>query len=177
MVPQMIIMGWINFFFQGFVVIKLPFPLTPRFKQMLQSGVDTRDMDVTWVSSLSWYFLNLFGLGSVFSLILGDNNAAGVDMTAMSSMPGMMPGAMPGMGQPGQPQDFNKLFLAEKENVMITPHVWDLDDIEDRLLKKYGKAVKSIEKKKSSTKPTVREPSVRDKIKASQQQKGGNRRR
>lgn len=41
---------------------------------MLQSGVDTRDMDVTWVSSLSWYFLNLFGLGSVFALILGDSN-------------------------------------------------------------------------------------------------------
>lgn len=160
-------------------LVKLPFPLTPRFKQMLQSGVDTRDMDVTWVSSLSWYFLNLFGLGSVFSLILGDNNgkeinvrkitvflinnvAAGVDMTAMSAMPGMMPGAMPGMGQPGQPQDFNKLFLAEKENIMITPHVWDLEDVEDRLLRKYGKTVltKKIEAKKPST--------VRDKIKASQ---------
>ncbi|KAI9255521.1 integral membrane protein DUF106-domain-containing protein [Sporodiniella umbellata] len=140
MVPQMIIMGWINFFFQGFVVIKLPFPLTPRFKSMLQSGVDTRDMDVSWVSSLSWYFLNLFGLGSVFSLILGDNNAAGVDMTAMSAMPGLMPGA----AQPGQPQDFNKLFLAEKENVMITPHVWDLDNVEERLLKKYGKSVHKI---------------------------------
>ncbi|CAO3681837.1 unnamed protein product [Rhizopus stolonifer] len=148
MVPQMIIMGWINFFFQGFVVIKLPFPLTPRFKSMLQSGVDTRDMDVTWVSSLSWYFLNLFGLGSVFSLILGDNNAAGVDMTAMSAMPGMMPG----MAQPGQPQDFNKLFLAEKENIMITPHVWDLDNVEERLLKKYGKAV--VTKKQESVKPS-----------------------
>ncbi|KAI9246815.1 integral membrane protein DUF106-domain-containing protein [Helicostylum pulchrum] len=175
MVPQMVIMGWINFFFQGFIVIKLPFPLTPRFKQMLQSGVDTRDMDVTWVSSLSWYFLNLFGLGSVFSLILGDNNAAGVDMTAMSSMPGMMPGAMPG-AQPGQPQDFNKLFLAEKENVMITPHVWDLEDVEERLLKKYGKTVaasKKIEGKKLVS-PT-RETTVRDKIKAAQ--KGGSKRR
>ncbi|GAA5801971.1 hypothetical protein HPULCUR_007431 [Helicostylum pulchrum] len=175
MVPQMVIMGWINFFFQGFIVIKLPFPLTPRFKQMLQSGVDTRDMDVTWVSSLSWYFLNLFGLGSVFSLILGDNNAAGVDMTAMSSMPGMMPGAMPG-AQPGQPQDFNKLFLAEKENVMITPHVWDLEDVEKRLLKKYGKTVaasKKIEGKKLVS-PT-RETTVRDKIKAAQ--KGGSKRR
>ncbi|CEG65755.1 hypothetical protein RMATCC62417_02470 [Rhizopus microsporus] len=145
MVPQMIIMGWINFFFQGFVVTKLPFPLTPRFKSMLQSGVDTRDMDVSWVSSLSWYFLNLFGLGSVFSLILGDNNAAGVDMTAMSAMPGMMPG----MGQPGQPQDFNKLFLAEKENIMITPHQWELEDIEQRLLEKYGKRPYNQQRRKS----------------------------
>ncbi|KAG1646913.1 hypothetical protein G6F44_000355 [Rhizopus delemar] len=156
MVPQMIIMGWINFFFQGFVVIKLPFPLTPRFKSMLQSGVDTRDMDVTWVSSLSWYFLNLFGLGSVFSLILGDNNAAGVDMTAMSAMPGMMPG----MGQPGQPQDFKKLFMAEKENVMITPHAWDLDDIEERLLKKYGKKVATNKKETASTATTPNAKSI-----------------
>ena len=51
---------------------------------MLQSGVDTRDMDVTWVSSLSWYFLNLFGLGSVFALILGDNNGNVIYMLAMT---------------------------------------------------------------------------------------------
>jgi hypothetical protein len=88
-------------------------------------------------------------------------------MTAMGSMPGMMPGAMPGQGQPGQPQDFNKLFLAEKENVMITPHVWNLEDVEERLLKKYGKTVKSIENKKTS-KSAVREPTVREKVKAVQ---------
>lgn len=61
-----------------YIIVKLPFPLTPRFKTMLQSGVNTRDMDVTWVSSLSWYFLNLFGLGSVFALILGDNNGMSI---------------------------------------------------------------------------------------------------
>ena len=54
--------------------VKLPFPLTIRFKSMLQSGVMTRDLDVRWVSSLSWYFLNLMGLQSVFGFILGSNN-------------------------------------------------------------------------------------------------------
>lgn len=97
-------------------------------------------------------------------------------MTAMSSMPGMMPGAMPGMGQPGQPQDFNKLFLAEKENIMITPHVWDLEDIEERLLKKYGKTVKSASTKKSIAESSTKKvPNVRDKIKAAQ--KNSNKRR
>ena len=76
MVPQTLLMGWINLFFAGFIVIKLPFPLTPRFKQMLQANIGTSDMDVTWVSSLSWYFLNLFGLNSVYRLLLGEENGA-----------------------------------------------------------------------------------------------------
>jgi hypothetical protein len=54
--------------------VKLPFPLTPQFKSMLQSGVGTRDLDVRWVSSLSWYFLTLFGLQPVYNFILGSNN-------------------------------------------------------------------------------------------------------
>lgn len=101
-VPQSILMGWINLFFSGFVLsrligslarqindcvqailmlgysyaARLPFPLTIRFKSMMQRGIDTPDMDVTWVSSLSWYFLNLFGLNTVYGLILGGDNAA-----------------------------------------------------------------------------------------------------
>lgn len=99
MVPQTVIMGWINYFFTGFVLstykfregmflseyvltschlflmlVRLPFPLTLRFKLMLQRGIDTSDMDVTWVSSISWYFLCLFGLNAIFRLILGDGN-------------------------------------------------------------------------------------------------------
>jgi len=54
-------------------LVKLPFPLTPQFKSMLQAGVGTRDLDVRWVSSISWYFLTLFGLQPVYNFILGSN--------------------------------------------------------------------------------------------------------
>ncbi|KAJ3810633.1 integral membrane protein DUF106-domain-containing protein [Lentinula aff. lateritia] len=154
MVPQMVIMGWINFFFQGFVLIKLPFPLTLGFKSMLQRGIETPDMDVRWVSSLSWYFLNFFGLNGLYRLILGNDNcmsfpavylwflilnsslaAADTSQTMMAS-----PFAA-GANQPGQPQDYVKLFKAEKDNLAFAEglYSWMGDDVETRLLRKHGK--------------------------------------
>jgi hypothetical protein len=143
MVPQMLIMGWVNFFFSGFVLIKLPFPLTLRFKPMLQRGIETAEMDVTWVSSLSWYFLNLFGLRGIFGLILGDGNAA-------DGMRDMQQMAQPqqAMMQPGQPQDMLKVFKSEKESLDLIVHQWELSDIEDRLLAQWGLQEAATAKKK-----------------------------
>ncbi|KAH8106106.1 integral membrane protein DUF106-domain-containing protein [Cristinia sonorae] len=137
MVPQMIIMGWINFFFQGFVLIKLPFPLTLGFKAMLQRGIETPDMDVRWVSSLSWYFLNFFGLNGLYRLILGNDNSA--DSSRDMSTPFAAAAAAP---QLGQAQDFSKLFKAEIDNLEFSKglHSWVADDVETRILKKYGRA-------------------------------------
>lgn len=56
------------------IVVKLPFPLTIKFKSMLQAGVATRDMDPQWMSSISWYVLCIFGLQSVFNYLLGSDN-------------------------------------------------------------------------------------------------------
>ncbi|KAF3530051.1 hypothetical protein DY000_02037826 [Brassica cretica] len=74
-IPQTLTFAWVNFFFSGFVAAKIPFPLTQRFRSMLQNGIDLSTVDVSYVSSRSWYFLNLFGLRGLFSLILGDENA------------------------------------------------------------------------------------------------------
>jgi len=136
-VPQTVIMGWINLFFTGFILIKLPFPLTLRFKSMLQRGIDTPNMDVTWVSSLSWYFINLMGLNSVYRLILGEENAA--DGTRDMQAVGAIGGIIAGQQMAGQPaQDFVKLFAAERDNLELIEHHYVNDSVEVRYLRRYG---------------------------------------
>ncbi|VVT58008.1 uncharacterized protein SAPINGB_P005991 [Magnusiomyces paraingens] len=128
-VPQTIMMTWVNALFSGFVLMKLPFPLTIRFKSMLQSGVATPDLDVRWVSAVSWYVLNLIGLKSVFALLLGNDNTAG-------GLQNQATPAMPQLGTPGL--DPSKLFIAEAENLQLTVPESLLNGIESRLLRKYS---------------------------------------
>ncbi|KAI7752426.1 hypothetical protein M8C21_005096 [Ambrosia artemisiifolia] len=50
-IPQTLTFAWVNFFFSGFVAAKIPFPLTQRFRSMLQNGIDLSTVDVSYVSS------------------------------------------------------------------------------------------------------------------------------
>jgi hypothetical protein len=65
---------WVGDVLMSGVLVRLPFPLTIKFKSMLQAGVATRDMDPQWMSSISWYVLCIFGLQSVFNYLLGSDN-------------------------------------------------------------------------------------------------------
>ncbi|EAA35923.1 hypothetical protein GE21DRAFT_1722 [Neurospora crassa] len=126
-IPNTLIMSWINAFFSGYVIMKLPFPLTIKFKSMLQAGVMTKDMDPRWMSSISWYFLCIFGLQSVFNFLLGSDNAASQMAQQMGGM-----GAAPQMFGPGVDPD--KQFKAEAENLAVIEHYSVLDNVEERLL-------------------------------------------
>lgn len=65
-------------------------------------------------------------------------SAADASQTMMST-----PFAGAATMQPGQPQDFNKLFKAEQDNLEFAEGVysWVANDIETRILKKYGRKV------------------------------------
>lgn len=119
-VPQTLTFAWVNFFFSGFVAAKIPFPLTQRFRPMLQNGIDLSSVDVSYVSSRSWYFLNLFGLRGFFSLILGEENATDDTQKMMQ-----MGGQMGGFGM-----DPSKTLTAEKDGLELIQHDWALPKLE-----------------------------------------------
>lgn len=125
-VPQMLTAAWVNFFFTGFVVGKVPFPLTQRFRSMLQRGIELQSLDVTYVSSLSWYFLNFFGLRGVFQLCLGENTIDDAQMMQQQMAMGM---------------DTSKAFVAVKENLEMLKHEWMMHVAErraERLLRRLN---------------------------------------
>jgi hypothetical protein len=59
----------VSFFFSGFVMGKVPFSLSPRFRPMLQRGVDLASLDVSYFTGLSYYILLLFSSRGPFSLV------------------------------------------------------------------------------------------------------------
>lgn len=133
-IPQTLIMAWVNFFFAGSVVMKLPFPLTEGFKSMLQNGVNTPDLSVRYVSAISWYFVNLLGLRPIYSLLMDDPLAAQelVNQQQQQQQQQMMPN----LGGPGGPKA-DKVFQAESENIQILQHESIYDGIASRILNRY----------------------------------------
>lgn len=128
MVPNIVMMGWVSYFFNGFVLVKVPFMLTEGFKEMLQRGVELTTLDVSYVSSLSWYFLAVFGLRGLFGLILGDNQLPDEARLMQQQM---------GMGANPMAFDAKKAYKAERTALDYVEHKCSLENAEANFLRKY----------------------------------------
>ena len=66
-VPMVALGSWINYAFAGFLCAKLPFPLTFRFKPMLQRGMESLvSLDPSWCA-LSHFLLQFALFASITS--------------------------------------------------------------------------------------------------------------
>lgn len=147
--PQLALGAFVNFFFRGFILGKLPFALSPKFRGMLQSGIDLPSLDVAYLSSLSYYMLLLFGSRGVMTLFFQDaavNDAAAMmQMQMQTQMTFMNPASM----------DPEKAYKAEAQALDLLQYQWRLQGSEERaaevLKNKLAKGIKSrplLEKKK-----------------------------
>lgn len=131
MIPNIGMMTVVSYFFSGFVIAKFPFSLSARTRGLTQRGVDIDNLECSYVTSLSMYFLILFGLQGILKLLLGDNEG---DETKMQ---------MQMMQQPAnQPVDYSKVFkqLLEEMEFEADRYKWSLDDATKRLLLKSPQA-------------------------------------
>lgn len=119
--------GWINWMFSGFITTKLPFPLALSFKPMLQRGIELEALNSSWVSSASWYFLNVFGIRNIYSLFLTEEEMYYDEINCNNEI------LMPPMTPSGRP------FKMEWEALEIIEHEWKLDQIEYEFISKYKK--------------------------------------
>jgi hypothetical protein len=130
----------VSYAFSGFLAARVPFPLTLRFKQLMQRGIDLSSLDASWISSMSWYFIGAFGMRGncpccwskklkfiegVYELVLGEDNQADQARAMQQQMPG-------GVG--GQIQDEQKAYKAEWEALKITNYKNALENVEKMLL-------------------------------------------
>lgn len=111
---------WVNFLFTGFLVGKTPFPLTYRFKSMLQRGVEVDNLEPGYISGLCWYMILMMCVGQIQQLLM--NLVEGEQKATTGSSGGEDPMMMMmGVQQPANPlmggPDMKKLYGAEKEQL------------------------------------------------------------
>jgi ER membrane protein complex subunit 3 len=134
-----VMMQGIQHFFSGFILLRIPFPLTVGFKNMFQKGMaELPNLESSYVSSVSWYFLVMYGLRSFFKLVMGTppQEQREQEMYQQTKWGLQMP---PNPSSPKQdPESLAKLLNQEADNLelLLLNHKSELDSVEKRLLGK-----------------------------------------
>lgn len=147
MVQNMVMMQGIQHFFSGFILLKVPFPLTVGFKQMFQKGlVELPDLESSYVSSVSWYFLVMYGLRSFFKLAIGDPPLELREQEVLLNQQGFKNAPNPGQSDVDGEAMAKQLHQeAENLELFLQAHKSEMDGVEKRLLGKKRYPKKKLE--------------------------------
>lgn len=147
MFQNMVMMQGIGYFFQGYVLVKVPIPLTLGFKGMFQRGLDLNSLETSYVSSISWYFLVMYGLRGFLKLVIERKKNSnphdvsgpmGQEVMESTMIQADFGNKMMGNGMPSK-YDANKAIKAEMEALEMTRYKGTIEDVERRLLGKKPK--------------------------------------
>ena len=104
---------------------------------MFQRGLDLSTLETSYVSSVSWYFLVMFGLRAFFRLAIGDVPQETQEAAFLQHTLGTR------INAPAGPQKFDatKALNSEADNMEIAKWHGMMNDVEKRLLgtKRYPK--------------------------------------
>jgi hypothetical protein len=114
----------VNTLFSGFALVRLPFPLTPRFRVMTHRDLDLSWLDSSYVSSMTWYMLTMYGSRPLMTLVLSlFQQEATEDVSTQQGVHSLVQPGGPGGGggAPMGPQ-FNpkQAFGGEMEQLKFT---------------------------------------------------------
>ena len=123
-----------GYFFSGYLILKLPFGLTRKFKSMMQQGLNLPDFDPSYVSAISWCLILVFGINPIIQFFDG-----GEDFNMFTQQRQMMTQPLNMMANPmtGE-KDYKKIIEPEKESIKIISNFSLVEDAVDTLLKKYS---------------------------------------
>ena len=124
------IFGSVSYLFSGFILLKLPFPLSYKFKSLLQQGINLPNLDVAYVSAISWCVVLVFGLNSIMQHIDTRN-----EFSMVKEQQRMMQQPMESLT--GGQEQIKALVNAEKESIQILPKFSLLDDSVEEVISKY----------------------------------------
>eukprot|EP01013_Petalomonas_cantuscygni_P037736 TRINITY_DN6861_c0_g1_i1.p1 TRINITY_DN6861_c0_g1~~TRINITY_DN6861_c0_g1_i1.p1 ORF type:complete len:289 (-),score=52.61 TRINITY_DN6861_c0_g1_i1:768-1535(-) len=124
--PHILMMMFVNAFFSGFVLARVPFAVHSRLKPLFSREVDLPSLSSSYITSLSLYMLLMFGLRGVYSLTLDDG--ATTDEAALIQQ------QQQAMAQT-QVQNPAKQFLDEAEAARLVPEYCSIPLVEDSALR------------------------------------------
>jgi Integral membrane protein DUF106. len=143
MAQNMILMQGIGYFFSGYILVKVPVPLTNGFKMMFQRGLDLSTLETSYVSSVSWYFLVMFGLRAFFKLVIDGDGSSQKDHMKAAMVQTELGHSM--MGGPQKKFEAEKFLKGEIENLELFRYKSVLEDADRRLLgKRYVMAAGTV---------------------------------